>query len=126
MGAVHRTEIAPLHRGLLYAALATNACVVVLWAVDDLAFVLYVLAVAAAPVTLLLLRRHPCWFRAGAGVFALFYLGVWFIFFGGGFFFAPAALLLGAAAALAAGTRRAPWSARITIAVVVILALLLL
>jgi hypothetical protein len=29
-------------------------------------------------------------------------------------------------AALAAGTRRAPWSARITIAVVVILALLLL
>ena len=99
MGAVRRTEIAPLHRGLLYAALATNACVVALWAVDDPAFVLYVLA--------------------------LFYLGVWFIVFGG-FFFAPAALLLGAAAALAAGTRRAPPSARITIAVVVILALLLL
>ena len=125
MGAVRRTEIAPLHRGLLYAALATNACVVVLWAVDDPAFVLYVLALAASPAVLLLLRRHPCWFRAGAGGFALFYLGVWFIVFGG-FFFAPAALLLGAAAALAAGTRRAPPSARITIAVVVILALLLL
>jgi hypothetical protein len=125
MGAVHRTEIAPLHRGLLYAALATNAIVVVLWAVDDPAFVLYVLALAAAPAVLLLLRRHPCWFRAGAGVFAVFYLGIWFIVFGG-FFFAPAALLLGAAAALAAGTRRAPWSARIAIAVVVILALLLL
>lgn len=97
-----RFAISPVHRALVFGALAANALVTLALLAETSALLVYVAAFGAMPVALLKLEPAPGAFRFTAAALALAYGTVAYVTAP---VLAPAAVLLGAAALVPGNTR---------------------